>query len=376
MKTIPLTRPYMGAEEKRLISEVVDSGWLTQGPAVTEFEKKVAAYVGVRHAVAASSCTTALAVALECLGVGPGDEVIVPSYSFIATANVIQHRGARPVFVDINLDTYNIDEEKIEEAITPRTRLIMPVHQVGLPAHMTRINRIARDHGVMVIEDAACAIGSEYEGRKIGTHTRCACFSFHPRKVITTGEGGMIVTDDDELADRARSLISHGASVDEEAKHKAEGLVIVHYPDFGYNYRLSNIQGAMGVAQMDRIDWLLERRRSLAAVYDRAFGDHPRLVIPHVPEYARPTYQSYMLRIRDADAEERNRILSRLKSLGVQCTPGICAIHKEPCYAQEYGQVCLPCTEKAFDTTMIIPLYPHMSEDDQSYVIEQVLSVL
>ena len=283
MDKIPITIPLTGEEEERAAADVIRSGWLTQGPRTAGFEKKIAGYVGAAEAVAASSCTTALVLSLLAAGVGEGDEVVTTAYSFIATANAIVACGARPVLADIDPATYNLDPKRAEEKITSKTKALMPVHQVGLPADLPAFKELAEAHSLALIEDAACAMGSRAHGRPIGAGQgpgNAACFSFHPRKLITTGEGGMITTDDPELADRCRRLSSHGTTVSEARKHAADEYLAPGFPILGYNYRLSDVLAAIGLAQMDRLEFILARRRELATMYDRAFKNNSRIITP------------------------------------------------------------------------------------------------
>jgi perosamine synthetase len=253
-KMIPVARPSIGETEERAVLEVLRSGWITQGPRVGEFESAFSAYIGCRHAVAVSSCTTALQLALLAQGIGPGDEVICPSLSFIATANSIASTGATPIFCDIDLATYNLDPELVEGHITNRTRAILVVHQVGLPAEMNALSRVAGHYGIPIIEDAACAIGSSYEGNLIGRPIgRMACFSFHPRKILTTGEGGMITTNELELAGRLRRLRQHAMSLSDVARHNTRTIATETYDEVGYNYRMTDMQAAIGLVQLARV---------------------------------------------------------------------------------------------------------------------------
>ncbi len=371
-KIIPVTKPCTGAAEAKRIAEVLASGWITGGPKVAEFENRIAEYVGVRHAVATTSCTTALSVALHALGIGPGAEVVVPSFSFIATANAVVHVGATPVFADIDLASYNVTAATVAAALTPRTRAIMPVHQVGQPVDLEPLQALAAQRGLILLEDAACALGTEYKGQRVGGHSTCACFSFHPRKLITTGEGGMVTTNDEELAYRVRRLCNHGASITEMEKHAAKEPAQAAYPVVGYNYRLSDLQGACGLAQLEKLEGILKRRRELAEVYNLAFAAVPDLVLPVEPPYGRATYQSYMVRLQGITAEQRAEFLLALKDRGISATQGVTAIHRQSCYQERGGQPSLPNTDLAADTTVIFPLFPDLTAAQQRQVIRAV----
>lgn len=372
---IPITKPYLGEEEKRLVSEVIDTGWVTQGPRVAEFEEDFAKYVGARYAIATTSCTTALHAALATSGVRTGDEVIVPSLSFIATANSVVHCGATPVFVDTNPETCNIDVNKIEEAITNKTKVIMPVHQMGLPAEIDGICEIAERHSLMVIEDAACAIGSAYKGKKIGGHGNIVCFSFHPRKVITTGEGGMITTDDAELAARLRRFRHHGMSISDIERHKADKVMIESYPEIGYNYRMTDIQAAIGIVQLKRLFFILEKRRQIAEFYNKALSGIQHIRVPQIPDYIYHNYQSYWIEILDSSPVSRDILMEKLLAKAIATRRGIMAIHMEPCY-KGFSRVPLPNTEKIAMNTLLLPLYPTMSIEEQSFVIDSIKEIM
>ncbi len=368
--SVPITKPSLGEEEARAPYESIKSGWVTQGPKVAEFEKAVAAYVGAKHGIATTSCTTGLHLALATAGVGPGDEVIVPSFTFIASANAILYTGATVVFADIDARTYNVDPNDIEHRITKRTKAIMPVDQIGMTADMDAINAIAKKHGVDVVEDAAPTIGSEYKGRKTGSNAHQTVFSFHPRKVITTGEGGMITTDDDALADRARKLRAHGMSVSDLDQHQADRVIIEEYNDLGFNYRMTDIQASIGLVQLRRLPELLRIRIAKAERYNKELPEIKGLVIPFVPPYATHTYQSYCLRLTKDCKLDRETLMTNLLHRGIATRRGVMASHLEKTYTDRIGNVSLPVTEEATEHTMLIPLFAEMTDEQQSYVID------
>jgi len=367
---IPLTKPALGEEEARAPYEVIRSGWLTQGPKVAEFERSVASYVGVKHGVATTSATTSLHLALLALGIGPGDEVIVPSFTFIATANAIVHAGASAVFADIDARTYNLDPSDIEHRITPRTKAIMPVDQVGLACDIDPIIAIAKRRGLEVVEDAAPAIGATYRGRQVGASSHQTVFSFHPRKVVTTGEGGMIVTDDDELTERERRLRAHAMSASAFDRHGSDKVVMERYDEIGFNYRLTDIHAAIGIVQMRRLADILAAIRVRATRYNAELPAIRGLVIPHEPPYAKHSYQSYCVRLSEDCPIEREDLMTRLLRRGIATRRGVMASHLEKAYTDRIGRVSLPVTEAAARTTLVIPLYATMSEDEQGYVID------
>ena len=365
---VAFAKPCLGPEEALAAKAAVESGWVMQGPKVAEFERVFAEYCGTAHAVAVSNCTTALHLALVVLGVGPGDEVICPSMSFIATANAIVYTGATPVFVDVDPLTFNLDPDAAEAAISPRTKVIMPVHQLGLPFDIDRFTALGKKHGLRILEDAACAIGSRYRGRPVGGHSEMACFSFHPRKVITTGEGGMITTNNAAYAERLRLLRQHGMNASVADRHKARQVVIEDYVCLGYNYRMTDIQAAIGCEQMKKLDWMVGRRRELAARYAAALAEHPWLRAPHVPDYAEPTFQSYAVTLTDQAPMTRNQLMQFLLERGVTSRRGVMLAHCEPAYASRGRQTDLSASEHASEMSLLLPMYPQMPEAVQDAV--------
>ena len=373
-KMIPVARPYIGAEEEKAVVEALRSGWITQGPRVAEFERKFSEYIGCSNAVAVSSCTTALHLALVACGIGAGDEVICPSLSFIATANSIAYAGATPVFCDIDVHTFNLDPDAIENLITSRTKAILVVHQIGLAADMRPLLEVAAQHNLIVIEDAACAIGSEYEGKLIGSPLgTAACFSFHPRKILTTGEGGMITTSDSELAGRLRRLRQHAMSLSDVARHNSNKFAIETYDEVGFNYRMTDLQAAVGIVQLDRLDAFLERRRYLARRYSEGLQDLSWLQYPSIPANCCHNFQSYMVRLLGKAASKRDAIMQDLLEKGISTRRAIMAIHRESPYRSEKWK--LPKTELVTDSCLILPLFHEMTEAEQDYILETIHSI-
>jgi perosamine synthetase len=373
---VPVARPFVGKEEEEAVLQVLRSGWLSQGKRVEEFERRFAQYVGAEHAIAVSSCTTALHLGMIAAGIRQGDEVLCPSLSFIATANSIVYQGAKPVFVDIDPRTYNLDPNRIEDAITPRTKAILVVHQIGMPAALTEILEIAQRHNLSVIEDAACAIGSEYRGNLIsGRNSLLACFSFHPRKILTTGEGGMITTSNHEAARRLRRLRQHAMSISDMARHGSKEVMIETYDELGYNYRMTDLQAAVGLVQLDRMSEFLERRRYLAARYTEKLADIPCLVTPFQPTYARSNFQSYMVRLTGNTSSRRDSLMQSLLERGISTRRGIMASHREPPYRDARWDRQLSATNAAADECMVLPLFHQMAEPEQDFVVESIREV-
>lgn len=374
-RNIPIAKPFFGVEEEEAVLKVIRSGWVSQGPLVAEFERRFAAFVGAQHAIAVSSCTTGLHLAFAVMDIHPGEEVLCPSLSFIATANSVRYAGAEPVFVDIDPLTYNLDPKKFEAALTRKTKAILAVHQIGLPADMDAINDFARRKGLQVLEDAACAIGSEYGGKRIGApHCPMAVFSFHPRKILSTGEGGMITTNDESLAARLRKIRQHAMSVSDVARHQSSKVIMETYDEVGFNYRMTDMQAALGLVQLDRLPGFLERRRMLAHRYTQKLADVRWLSTPVEPKGSRHNFQSYMVRLLPG-APQRESLMNALLEVGIATRRGIMASHREPPYRDPKWEASLPETNTATEQCMILPLYHQMTEEDQDYVIERIVGI-
>jgi perosamine synthetase len=360
---VRLTVPVLGDEELKAVQEVLESGYLTQGPKAAEFESAVMQWVGSGHAFATSSCTTALHLALVALDVAPGDEVVVPDFTFPATANVVVQQGALPVVADIDPATFGMTAESLEQVLTERTKAIMPVHAFGLSADMDPIMEVARRHGIPVLEDAACSLGGTYRGRPSGSIGDLGAYSFHPRKIITTGEGGMVVTDDDRLAERLRVLRSHGS---------VRGRDFLSFVDAGFNYRLSDVNAAIGVVQMTRLESLLAARRANAAVLTELLEGIDAVAAPVEPEYAEHTYQSYVVLLDEGI--DRDDVIARMRERGVETTLGTYSLQAQPYFQGRADAMRRPAETSArvHRAALTLPLHPLQTREE----LEQVASTL
>ena len=371
---IPVARPWLDERDAEAARRAILSGWVTQGPEVAAFEREFADAVGAPYACAVSSCTTALHVALTALGVGPSDEVVTVSHSFIATANAIRYCGAMPVFVDVRADTFNIDPTELEAAMTSRTKAVLVVHQLGMPCELDAVLEIARRRGVPVVEDAACAIGSQirWQGQweRIGRpHGDIACFSFHPRKLLSTRDGGMLTTRHAEQDARFRLLRQHGMSVPDTVRHASAQVIFEEYVVAGFNYRMTDVQAAIGRVQLSRLPAIVAVRRELAARYDTGLRGLTGVMPAVEPEWARSNWQSYTVRLEPP--LDQRRVMQRMLDDGIATRRGVMNAHRERAYPPGSWRAPGPLArgEQAQDTVIVLPLYHHMTEEDQDRVI-------
>lgn len=371
MNRINVMKPWLGVDEVAAAAGVIESGWIAQGPRVAEFESAFAKTVGVEHAVALSNCTTALHLSLVVVGVGSGDDIVVPSLSFIATANCAVYAGARPVFADVDATTGNVTAESIASALTPATRAVIAVDQGGVPVDLASIRRVCDPLGIVVIEDAACGAGSRYRGRPVGAGADIAAWSFHPRKILTTGEGGMVTTNRADWAERARRLREHGMSVGAAERHRSTLPPAEQYLEVGFNYRMTDLQAAIGLVQLRKLDDVIARRRELAARYQRDLASVTGLRCVTDPAYGQGNYQSFWVEVGPRYPLDRDQLLEKLAASDISARRGIMAAHRHRAYAdRDYGEAVLSVTEHLTDNTLILPLYHEMTADEQQRVVD------
>ena len=372
---VPYAAPFIGKEEIDEVTDCLRNGWLTSGPKVELFERQFAGFIGVKHAVAVNSCTAALTVALAALDVGRGDEVIVPTLTFCATANVVEHRGATPIVVDVRED-FQIDPLAIKRSISSTTRAIIPVHYGGLACELNSILQLAEQAGVAVIQDAAHAVGAEYRDRKIGSHGQVTAFSFYPSKNMTTGEGGMLTTNDDSFAARVRSLACFGIHKMMERTNARSWDYEVR--EAGYKANMTDIQAAIGIQQLRRLEGFISRRRGIAERYSAAFSDLREFLLPHDPPGCKHTYHLYTVRVTNGAKLNRRSLIENLERIGIGTSVHFIPLHRHPFYRAKYKlrPECFPCAEKLYGQIVSLPLYPAMSDQDVLDVIAAVRKVV
>jgi perosamine synthetase len=373
---IAIAKPYLIEEDAQAAYDTILTGWITQGPKVQEFEEKFASYVGAKYAVAVSNCTTALHLSMIVSGIGEGDEVICPSMSYIATANSIRYVGGIPVFAEVEASTYNLDPSDVELKITSKTKAILLVHQIGLPADIDVFRDLCLRYNLKLIEDAACAVGSSYKGTKIGNHSDLVCFSLHPRKVISTGDGGMITTNKKDYYNRLKLLRQHGMSINDRVRHESKELIFEDHIELGYNYRLTDIQAAIGIKQLEKLDWIINERKKLADIYNKSFKDVTffRLQSSN-PDY-KTNYQSYCIYLKRDCPITRNMLMKGLLDAGISSRRGVMTTHRETAYLSVNANLKLSISEDLQDNSIILPLYVPMLINDIQYVIDTVLKLV
>jgi perosamine synthetase len=386
MQNIPITRTEFTEEEFLAIHKPLRSGWVVQGSFVKEFEDKWAAFTAIKNSIATTSCTTALHLTMAALGIGTGDEVIVPAFTWVATANAVEALNAKPVFCDIDIETFNINPDLIEERITPKTRAIIPVHLFGLPCEMDRISEIARKHNLLIIEDAACGFGARYKGTHVGGFGQAGCFSFHPRKAITTGEGGMITTNDDRLASRLRMMRDHGANISDHQRHMAgRPYALPEFPHMGFNYRMTDIQASIGVTQMDRADSILKGRLKWADRYNEVISKIEWLQIPFKKTGYEHGFQAYVCLFTPEPPtlqnvsrlnDKRNCFMDYLQTKGISTRPGTHAVHMLEYYVKKYSlqREDYPNAFIADQCSIAFPLFPSLLEEEFNHIINCIVN--
>lgn len=370
MSRVNVMVPFLGEEEIAAVAEVLRSGWVAQGPRVAAFERAFAGAMEASYAVAASSCTTALHLALVVVGVEPDDEVIVPSFSFIATTNAVRYVGATPVFADVDALTGNLTADTVAGALTDRTRAVVVVDQGGVPVDLDSIRAVCDPRGITVVEDAACGAGSTYRGGPVGAGAEIAAWSFHPRKILTTGEGGMLTTSRPDWADRARHLREHAMSVSAADRHGQVLAPPESYDEVGFNFRMTDLQAAVGLVQLGRLPEIVTRRRALAATYHKYLDEIPGLRAVSDPTWGTSNFQSFWVEVTPAAGTTRDELLVRLADADISARRGIMSTHRQPPYVGVTGASSLPVTEHLTDTTLILPLFHQMDESEQSRVID------
>lgn len=386
-RNIPIAKPTPTDGVLELMAEALQSGWVSMGPLTQRFEQMVSEYTGAQYAVAVNSCTSAIHISMLAHDIGAGDEVLCPSYSFIATANGIRHSGAEPRFVDIDPDTLNLDVRQVAALIeseygpdlkhkqSGRTlKGILLVHQIGIPGDIDAFTALAQKYNLVLMEDNACGLGSTYKGQQLGASGFTNMLSFHPRKVITSGEGGMLLTNNVDIANKASVYRAHGMSISDFVRHNASSTLYESYEVVGYNYRLTDLQAALGIKQMEHLEAFIQRRREIAEHYNTAFGGLEEISIIIPPDYvSRWNYQSYPIRLRHGDQAQRDQLMQLLHEAGIATRRGIPPIHQEPVYQQNLS---LPITEQVSQHSLFLPIFPTLADDDVFYIIEQVLSAL
>ncbi|GLC82501.1 perosamine synthetase [Lacrimispora brassicae] len=404
MDKIPVTIPYFTDEEGKEVEKVLESGWVAQGPMVAKFEEIIAQHEGIKYGVAATSCTTALHLAMAAKGLKRGMDAIVPAFTFVATANAVIETGATPIFVDICQETFNVDIKQLERLIKLKYRAengklvnkktnnilwgMVPVHEFGLCCDILKVNEIATRYNLNVVEDAACALGAKIGNKHQGAFGNLSCVSFHPRKSITTGEGGMVLTDDSSLAERMRELRTHGSTVSADARHQGKGFLLPEFNEAGYNYRMTDIQAAIGIAQSKKLDFIISEKISRAQFYNQLIREKlPELIVPYVPENYYHTYQSYVcmldykklnLNTIEEGGEYRNILLQRLEDRGIATRQGTHAVHMLGYYKNTYGYAPedYPNAYACDHLSITLPLYVQMSDEDQETVVDMIRDVL
>jgi perosamine synthetase len=370
---IPIAKPYLTEEEAKASYDTILTNWITQGPKVAEFEKKFATYTGAKYAIAVSNCTTALHLSMIVAGIKAGDEVICPSMSYIATANCIQYVGATPIFAEVGEDC-NLNINDVISKITSKTKAILIVHQIGNPCDIDAFKELCNEYNLKLIEDAACAVGSTYKSKKVGSHSELVCFSFHPRKVITTGDGGMITTNNEAYANRLRLLRQHGMSVSDQIRHNAKDLIFEDHLEVGFNYRLTDIQAAVGIKQLEKLDWIVEERRKIAKKYIEGLQDIQEIILPSDSKFSESNFQSFSIYLKDGCKIDRNTLMKELLDKGISTRRGIMTTHRETAY--KHLNYSLPKSEKISDRSILIPLYVPMLESDILMIIDIIRFIL